>query len=219
MNLFFWGPDNPAMEFIAVDAPALLARSETSLRAVARHIACGNRKPDDSLVLRARGIEASEEAAGRVQSRGTWSDDRVQAELAAVLGEPLASALRPTFEWHVCRGAFFHSDAHYADVMFGVWYVDGPPVDIVFARPGVRLPAMPGSIVVFDPFEVHGVLHSGAREYVADEYASSAASAFAGFELDLDDAVRERFGIVEPASGARVISSSTRVSAATGSFE
>jgi hypothetical protein len=206
------------MEFIAVDAPALLARSETSLRAVARHIACGNRTPDDSLVIRARGIEANE-AAGRVQSRGTWSDDRVQAELAAVLGEPLASALRPTFEWHVCRGAFFHTDAHYADVMFGVWYVDGPPVDIVFPRAGMRLPALPGSVVVFDPFEVHGVLHSGAREYVADEYAASAASVFAGFELNLDDAVRVRFGIVEPVAGARVISSGTRVSAATGSFE
>jgi hypothetical protein len=207
------------MEFIAVDAPPLLARSETSLRTVARHIACGNRKPDDTLVIRARGIKAGDLAIGRVQSRGSWSDDHVRAELVAALGAPLASALRPSFEWYVCRGAFFHTDAHYADVMFGVWYIDGPPVDIVFARPGVRLPALPGSIVVFDPFEVHGVLHTGAREYVADEYGASAASVFAGFELDLDDPVRVRFGIVGPAAGARVISSSTRVSAMTGSFE
>ena len=207
------------MEFVAVDAPPLLARSATSLRAVARHVAHGSRYPDDAFIVRARGIEAGGAATGRVRTCGTWVDDRVGAQLAAALGESLAMALRPTFEWYVCRGAFFHTDAHYADVMFGVWYVDGPPVDIVFARPGVRLPARPGSIVVFDPFEVHGVLRSGAREYVADEYAASAPSVFAGFELELSDAVRERFGIVAPPAGARVVSSNTRVSAATGSFE
>ena len=207
------------MEFIAIEAPPLLAGSGTSLRAVARRVACGSRQPDESLVLRARAAGGSDVPVGRVHSAGTWSDGRVGRELAAALGDPLAKALRPTFEWYLCRGAFFHTDAHYTGVMFGIWYLDGPAVDIVFPRADVRVPAAPGSIVIFDPFEVHGVLRSGASEYAAGDYAERARSVFAGFELELDRAVQRAFGITAPAAGARVVSSRTRVSATTGALE
>lgn len=206
------------MQFIAIDAPVLLAHSGHSMRAVARRIACGQRAPDAALVTRAREAGRGEARPGRVESAGKWADAHASARLAEALGQ-LAHALRPTFEWYICRGAFFHTDAHYTDVMFGVWYLDGPPVDIVFARAGVRVAALAGSIVVFDPFEVHGVLHVGASEYVAADYADAPPSVFAGFELELDDAVRASFGITDAAAGTRVVSTHTRVSAATGALD
>ena len=207
------------MQFIAIDAPGLLAHSGHSMRAVARRIACGQRSPDAALVARAREAGCGEASPGRIESAGKWADARARTQLAEALGQPLGHALRPTFEWYICRGAFFHTDAHYTDVMFGVWYLDGPPVDIVFARAGVRVAALAGSIVVFDPFEVHGVLHGGASEYVAADYANAPRSVFAGFELELDDAVHASFAITEAASGARVVSTHTRVSAASGALD
>ena len=154
-----------------------------------------------------------------MQSGGTWNDDFVHAALAQALDPLPGHALRQTFEWYQCRGAFFHTDAHYPDVLLGVWYVEGPPVDIVFARAALRIAARPGTIVVFDPFEVHGVLRPGATEYHADDYADCAASVFVGFELELDDTVREAFELAAPAADVRLVSSSTRVTPTTGAFE
>ena len=108
-------------------------------------------------------------SVGRVESAGTWSDDALHAGLASALGD-LGSALRPHFEWYVCRGAFFHTDAHYADVMFGVWAVAGASVDLVFARSAQRVEVEAGTIVIFDPFEVHGVLVRGAVRYDPADY-------------------------------------------------
>jgi hypothetical protein len=126
--------------------------------------------------------------------------------------------MRQTFEWYLCRGAHFHTDAHYSDVLFGVWYITGPSVDIVFARARLSIPVRAGSIVVFDPFEVHGVLKSGASEYRAEDYAGTEPSVFAGFEIEIDPAVRAAFELTE-AHGARLFSSSTRIAAATGAYE
>jgi hypothetical protein len=154
-----------------------------------------------------------------VQSGGTWSDADVHREIAAALDPEWAPALRARFEWYLCRGAFFHTDAHFGDVLFGVWYVSGPPVDIAFPRAGLRLAVDPGALVVFDPFEVHGVLRRGAERYSADDYADAAASVFVGFEVDLTDSVRERFGMNACVADARVVSSATRVSATTGTID
>jgi hypothetical protein len=155
---------------------------------------------------------------GRVHSGGAWSDAEVHCEVALALAPPLQPALRHQFEWYMCRGACFHTDAHYADVLFGVWYILGPSVDIVFARANHCVPADPGTLVIFDPFEVHGVLRRGAVEYRADDYEGSAASVFVGFELQLDADVSARFDLT-PSPEARVVSSATRVSAVTGTFE
>jgi hypothetical protein len=151
---------------------------------VARRFAVGFRALPASLLARASRVSAAA-SAGRVESAGTWRDDALHADLASTLGD-LGSALRPRFEWYVCRGAFFHTDAHYPDVMFGVWAVAGAGVDIVLARSAQRVEVEAGTIVIFDPFEVHGVLMRGADHYDAADYrgASMPSSVFAGLALD-----------------------------------
>lgn len=155
---------------------------------------------------------------GRVTSAGTWHDANVSAALQHLLGTELAPALRPSFEWYLCRGAFFHNDAHFDDVLFGVWCVAGPAAEVFFPRAGVRCEASPGHAVLFDPFEVHGVLAPGRRHYAVDDYADAAPSVFVGFELQLDAAVAAAFHVGQPAD-ARTLSSGTRISAVTGAFE
>ncbi len=208
------------MDFLSLDAPPLLAGSASALRSVARRVATSVAPPPHDLTVRANAVEsAAAPAVGRVQSGGTWHDAHTRTALELALHPLPPRALRPTFEWYVCRGAYFHTDAHYADVLFGVWYIAGPSVDIVFARTRLRVAARAGTIVVFDPFEVHGVLRPGASEYRADDYSDSGTSVFVGFELELDDAVRATFDVRAPAVGARLVSSGTRVKATTGALE
>jgi hypothetical protein len=157
-------------------------------------------------------------AVGRVQSAGTWTDAHVRTALADLLGTPLAAALRPAFEWYLCRGAFFHNDAHYDGVLFGVWCVCGPPADLVFPRARLRLDASPGCAAVFDPFEIHGVLAPGRLRYAAEDYDRAAPSVFIGFELTLDEAVARAFR-VPPTADGRTVSSATRIDAVTGAFD
>jgi hypothetical protein len=202
---------------IDIQAPPLLARSAGKMRPLARRFAQGQRPPPLALAERAARLE-TDGAQGRVHSGGTFADEAAHAELADALGD-LGGALRPRFEWYWCRGAFFHSDAHYADVLFGVWAVSGPPADVVFARSAQRVEVKPGTIVVFDPFEVHGVLARGAVRYEASDYrASDQPSIFAGFEIALDEASLERFGGVQVAD-AHIISSATRIAADTGRLD
>lgn len=207
------------MEFLTIDAPPLLAGSAPSLRPVARRLAHAFGSPSAQLADRARAVDVANPLVGRVQPGGAWSDANVHARIAELIEPPLRPALRQGFEWHVCRGAFFHTDAHYASVLFGVWYIVGPPVDLVFPRIGRRVAAHPGVLTIFDPFEVHGVLTPGATEYRSADYLDCAPSVFVGFELDLDDAVASRFDVTAHAADARLISSATRVVAATGAFE
>ncbi|HJW53191.1 MAG TPA: hypothetical protein VJ501_14355 [Burkholderiaceae bacterium] len=204
------------MEYIDLVAEPLLARSGPELRPVARRFAVGFRALPANLLARASRVSVAA-SAGRVESAGTWSDDALRAELASTLGD-LGSALRPRFEWYVCRGAFFHTDAHYPYVMFGVWAVAGAGVDIVLARSAQRVEVEAGTIVIFDPFEVHGVLMRGTDHYDVADYrgASMPSSVFAGFELELNAAVRARFGVDHSIADARIVSSTTRVSAETG---
>lgn len=155
---------------------------------------------------------------GRVVSGGTFELAEAHAALAAALGPVLAPSLRRSFEWYVCRGAFFHNDAHYAGVLFGVWCVDGPPREIVFPRLGLRAPAAPGDWAVFDPFEPHAVLDPGAPTYDRARYAGARSSVFAGFEIELNEAARAAFDIAEKAHGIE-LSSRTRINAETGAIE
>jgi hypothetical protein len=205
------------MEMMALRAPALAARSKADLRALAQAVAVSHAEPPLALAARAAAAVAPDIAAGRVISAGRWQDDAVGDALRACLAPPLGEALREGFEWYVCRGAHFHNDAHYADVLFGIWTVAGPAMDVVFPRAALRVAAGPGRVLVFDPFEVHGVLAPGARRYDATDYADAAASVFVGFELALTHAVRHVFGIGDVPDG-RVVSSTTRIAADSGTF-
>lgn len=207
------------MQYMALDASPLLAASASGLRPLARHVAQAFRTPSPQLVARALAVGNERFEIGRVHSGGAWTDDGLHLEIGSGLDPELRQALRTRFEWYICRGAFFHTDAHYSDVLFGVWYLSGPPVDIVFGRAGLRISADPGTLAVFDPFEVHGVLRRDAAAYCADDYVNAEASVFAGFEVDMVAPVRERFGISGLPADARVVSTATRVSATTGHFE
>jgi hypothetical protein len=218
LGLFF-APDNRAMQFVRVDAPPLTAVSNSQMRPVAGWVAHSFRSPPTDLLRRARSTCQQPLEAGRVHSAGAWTDVGIHRAIAAALDPTLAPALRTRLEWYWCQGAFFHTDAHYGDVLFGVWYLGGPPIDIVFPRAGLRVGADAGTVLVFDPFEVHGVLRPDAVAYRADDYTHSDVSVFVGFEVDLVPAVRKRFGMGHVAADARVVSSATRVSAATGAFE
>lgn len=155
---------------------------------------------------------------GRVVSGGTFELAEAHAALAAALGSVLAPSLRRSFEWYVCRGAFFHNDAHYDGVLFGVWCVAGPPREVVFPRLGLRVSVAPGDWAVFDPFEPHAVLDPGAPTYDRVPYANARPSVFAGFEIELNEATCAAFAIAEDAPGIE-LSSRTRINAETGAME
>jgi hypothetical protein len=153
---------------------------------------------------------------GRVHGLGGFKDEAVHEALSAALPEDLRHCLRPDFEWYACRGAFFHHDAHYADVLFGAWCARGPFRELVFARPGLRIPAAPGDWVIFDPFEPHAVLDAGADRYRREDYVDSEASLFIGFELRLDDSTRRAFGIGQAPAHGIVLATQHAVNAETG---
>jgi hypothetical protein len=156
------------------------------------------------------------ETPGRVHSLGRFEDETAWQALEGSLPQPLGASLRRPFEWYACRGAGFHTDAHYEGVLFGAWCLAGPERDVVFASAGPRLACAPGDLVVFDPFQPHAVLDRGQTRYDRDHYAAAAASVFLGFELHLDAAARERFGIGPPGAGSLAIGSATAVNAETG---
>lgn len=186
-------------------------------RSIAGKIACGECVPDATLQARAREAVLSEGVAGKVHALGTWREPKVHAQLGEMLGDLLAPALRADFEWYQCRGAFFHNDAHYDARLLGIWCIAGPPAELVFPRAALRLPAGPGSVSVFDPFEVHGVLAPNLSAYSADDYQDAEASVFLGFELDITPAIATAFGM-EPGVHGGVISSRTRIAATSGAL-
>ncbi len=207
------------MQWISHAAPAAAGLSAAGVaRSIARAIAFGEITPDAMLLAHARNIGGGDVAVGKVHAGGTWQQPAVRTQLAEALGAPLGPALRADFEWYYCRGAFFHNDAHYDARLFGAWCIDGPPIDLVFPRAAVRVAAGPGVIVVFDPFEIHGVLAPGCSTYAATDYQSADASVFLGFELGITPAIADAFDI-RPGVDGRLISSRTRICAASGAIE
>jgi len=153
---------------------------------------------------------------GRVHTLGRFADESALLTLRAGLPAAFGSALRPEFEWYGCKGAGFHTDAHYDAVLFGAWLLAGPPRDIAFAEPPLRLACSAGDAVVFDPFQPHAVLDPGEAGYERGRYLPAAPNVFLGFELELTDIVRRQFGIGPAETGAFSIGSATPVNAETG---
>jgi hypothetical protein len=155
---------------------------------------------------------------GRVHSLGEFTDGASHRLLAATLPADCALRLRERFEWYTCRGAGFHNDAHYADVLFGAWCIAGPPREIVFPRAMRRIPAEIGDVVIFDPFEPHAVLDPGQDRYARERYEGAAPSLFIGFEIELDAAAIQAFGIDQAPSTGVNLSSSVPINAETGAL-
>jgi len=158
-------------------------------------------------------------AVGRVDSAGAFEDAEITRALSAALPDLFVHALSPRMDWYGCRGAHFHNDAHFEDVLFGVWCVAGPDRELVLPRVACHLPAGVGSIVVFDPFEPHAVLDRGVDRYRREDYDGSAPSIFLGFELRLTATMREAFGVTDPVSRTDwTLSSRVPVHAETGAL-
>lgn len=207
------------MRWIDVSAPpAVCVGPDGRLRSSAARLLSGSLPLPAGLRAAVDDRRFDADSPGRVVSGGKFELEQAHAALAAALGHVLATGLRPAFEWYACRGAFFHNDAHYAGVLFGVWCVAGPPREIVFPRLGLRAAARPGDWAVFDPFEPHAVLDPGERTYDRARYAGAPASVFAGFEIELNEATRAAFGIEQAGRGIE-LSSRTRVNAETGAIE
>ncbi|HXF47077.1 MAG TPA: hypothetical protein VNK91_13255 [Burkholderiaceae bacterium] len=206
-----------------VDCAAVAANCVThdrALRATAARLWHGRIEPDAAVRAKAQATAArlAEAAPGRVESGGSFEDAATAAVLKRALPSEIAAALKPRFEWYGCRGAFFHNDAHFGDVLFGVWCLAGPARDLVFARLKQRIPVAFGDVVVFDPFEPHAVLARGAARYQRADYVGEPINVFLGFELVLDAAVRAAFGIGAPVADALEVSSRVPVHAETGAL-
>ena len=91
-------------------------------------------------------------------------------------------------------------------------------MELVFPRAAVRVPLRKGSIVVFDPFEVHGVLAPGRTVYAPADYRDTDVTVFLGFELDLTADTAKAFDICHELAGP-IISSRTRICAHSGAIE
>ena len=156
--------------------------------------------------------------AGRVQSLGAFEDLEIERDLRDGLPELFASFARPRLEWYGCQGAFFHNDAHYDGVLFGIWSILGPARDVVFPRIDCRLSSAVGNMVVFDPFEPHGVLATDALSYRAEDYEDAAPSVFLGFEVALTNEVRDAFGIAVPQERGPTLSSRIAINPENGDF-
>src|SRR5258706_11396721 len=143
----------------------------------------------------------------------------VRDALMVALPASLRVHLRPSFEWYGCRGAAFHNDAHYADVLLGAWCIDGPEREVVFPRVATGVRATAGDWVVFDPFEPHAVLLPGRDRYRGDEYnADDAASVFVAFELELAPPLREDFLVGSGAEHSRLLARRAPIHAETGAI-
>lgn len=207
------------MRWIDVSAPpAVCAGPDGRRRSSGARLLTGSLPLPAQLRTAADSRRFDPAAPGRVVSGGAFELAEARAALAAALGPALSPGLRPAFEWYACRAAFFHNDAHYADVLFGVWCVAGPPREIVFPRLGLRAAAAPADWVVFDPFEPHAVLDPGEWTYDRARYADARPSVFAGFEVELNEATRAAFAIAQEAQGVE-LSSRTRINAETGAIE
>lgn len=210
----FFSAVNEARFAPLVRSPALCRCAGTPDRASATRLLVGRLPPplvphpDTTSVL----------VPGRVHGLGRFADPQIHAALAAAFPAALRSSLRSEFEWYACRGAFFHNDAHFGDVLFGAWCLSGPPREIVFARADARCPAGPGDWVTFDPFEPHAVLESGASRYRREHYEGAPVSLFLGFELELDEPVRQAFAIGPAPAAAAVLASNVAINAETGAL-
>ena len=200
------------------------ARCETAVppdsRASARRIWHGFQSPPRGLVDAAGYVvDALPGGTGKVHEHPSPPPPDALDAIAALLPSPLQGALRRTLQWYACRGAFFHTDAHFAGVLFGVWCIRGPAREIAFSRLRLRAPAAAGDAVVFDPFEPHAVLDPRQPTYHAEHYLGTEPSVFVGFELALQPVIREAFGVdPEAVADAPRLSSRSAVNAETGAL-
>jgi hypothetical protein len=206
--------------FVELPVPPAICDAAGARRMSARRIWVDQVVPSVDLRTSANLIaERCPPTAGRVHGIGEFEDEHVRRLLMQRRPGGRNLELRPRFEWYACRGACFHNDAHYSDVIFGAWCLAGPGREIVFPRARLRIRAEFGDLVMFDPFEPHAVLDPAQQRYERSRYEGSAPSVFVGLELTLDPATCRLFGIdaLLPAKGD-LLSSAVAINAETGAL-
>lgn len=85
-----------------------------------------------------------------------------------------------------CHGASFHEDAVF-DCVLAVMLWDGEARDLVLPHLGVVVPMTPGSVVLLDSAQPHGLLLPGHRTFDAAQYQNPASrSVFCTLDLPRD---------------------------------
>ena len=140
------------------------------------------------LLAHAHDIGGSDSAVGKVHATGTWQAPAAHAQLAEALGEPLGPRCRPISSGITAAARSFITTRITTGGFLAFGASPHLPIELVFPRAAVRIAAGPGTLVVFDPFEIHGVLAPGCSTYAATDYQSADASVFLGFELGITPA-------------------------------
>ncbi len=174
----------------------MLAGSATALRSMARRVATSVAAPPPELTARASAID-NVGARDRARAVGRHLERRPRTRGAGT-GTRSATGARTAANVRVVRlprrVLSYRRALRRTCCSVSGTSRDRRSTSCLPAR-ALRIAARPGTIVVFDPFEVHGVLRPGATEYHADDYADCATSVFVGFELELDDTVRAAFDL------------------------
>jgi hypothetical protein len=93
----------------------------------------------------------------------------VGAEMARLMRPDEQGASRADAgEFLACRGASFHVDhfdANWPESLFWVVALEDSDFDVYFPENGIRIPIERGTLIVFDPLSVHGVVPRGALRF------------------------------------------------------
>jgi hypothetical protein len=87
-----------------------------------------------------------------------------------------------------CTEVSFHHDLPLAGV-FGAWCLTGPARDLVFPRLELRVPFVPGTLVIFDAVQPHGLLAPGDAVFKANASKTPALTVFVSLLLRDNDPV------------------------------
>jgi hypothetical protein len=120
-------------------------------------------------------------------------DDIAEALTDAGCQQPLLD--REDCNLSACTQVSFHTDLPFAGI-FGAWSIAGPARDLVFPRLGIRVRFEPGTLVLFDAAQPHGLLDSGRSRYHASlDLKRQDLTSFASLLLpEHDAALNERLG-------------------------
>src|SRR5258706_16101348 len=132
-----------------VELPEALPMSASARRGLERRIWHSRAAVPPPLEQHASQLaEKTPQTPGRVHQLGRFEDETARRALSACLPEDLAASLHSPFEWYGCRGAGFHTDAQYDEVLFGAWGMAGPMRGFGLPRTELRGAGAGGALVV-----------------------------------------------------------------------
>jgi hypothetical protein len=89
----------------------------------------------------------------------------------------------------------YHHDMPLWASVFGAWMLEGPERVLRFPLMDIEVPFRPGTVVLFDPAQPHGLLRPGATEYETFEDASQHAISMVSFSSIKRGPLAELLGI------------------------